>query len=325
MDRNLDYTLLYRVAKAYFMDQRTQQEIADVENFSRSQISRLLKKALDERLVRYSLTFPADVDENELSRKLTEVLGVRKVVLVPSFYHNYSQVSIEEINKNLAIGAAERLEELLGDSGTVGLGWGRAMYNTSLYVRSVLKPVCDREFVPLIGLSGDHNPMLQINTIVDRFGERFHANRFYVNMQSLQQRDVGESCNSGFPQSLLDKWEHLDGAVVGLGSPPANNYNLIAEFPGNYKQQLRCSGTVGDILSQFFYEDGRILELDSQFSLLALSIDRLREIPNVIVIAAGVDKILPICVASRMGYVKTLVTDYDTAKIILNQKGENLQ
>ena len=63
MDRNLDYTLLYRVAKAYYLDQKTQQEIADVENFSRSQISRILKKALDEGLVTYSLNFPAVVDE----------------------------------------------------------------------------------------------------------------------------------------------------------------------------------------------------------------------------------------------------------------------
>ena len=29
MDRNLDYTLLYRVAKAYFKDKKTQQEIAN--------------------------------------------------------------------------------------------------------------------------------------------------------------------------------------------------------------------------------------------------------------------------------------------------------
>ena len=36
MDRNLDYTLLYRVAKAYFQEPRTQQEIADVENFVHS-------------------------------------------------------------------------------------------------------------------------------------------------------------------------------------------------------------------------------------------------------------------------------------------------
>ena len=325
MDRNLDYTLLYRVAKAYFNDQKTQQEIADVENFSRSQISRLLKKALDERLVRYTLAFPTEIDEAELSKRLSEALNIRKVVLVPSFYRDYPMADREEISKNLALGAADRLGDLLGDARTVGLGWGRAMYNASLHVRSSPKTVRGREFVPLIGLSGDHNPMLQINTIVDRFGERFHADRFYVNLQSLQSQGALVPESAAYPGNLLEKWSRLDAVVIGIGAAPANNKNLIAEFPGAYKKQLKNSGTVGDILSQFFYEDGRTLELDSKFSLLALDIEKLRDVPNVIAIAAGAEKILPICVAAKMGYIKTLVTDYDTAKIILKQKGENLQ
>ena len=36
MDRNLDYTLLYRVAKAYYLDQKTQQEIASYLGMQRS-------------------------------------------------------------------------------------------------------------------------------------------------------------------------------------------------------------------------------------------------------------------------------------------------
>ena len=324
MDRNLDYTLLYRVAKAYFNEQRTQQEIADVENFSRSQISRLLKKALDENLVRYTLAFPADVDESELAEKVRAILGIEKVVLIPSFYNDYSKVGVDEITKNLTLGTAELMEDLLGDARSIGLGWGRAMYNTSLYVRTRGKVVKGREFLPLIGLSGNHNPMLQINTIVDRFGERFHADRYYVNLPSLLSSSITPDTPM-YPRELFEKWDHLDCAVVGLGASPINNKNLIVELPGSHKKHLRSSGTVGDMLSQFFYEDGRILELDSKFSLLALDIRRLRSVPNVIVPAAGPDKVEPICVAAKLGFMKTLVTDYNTAKIILNQKGENLQ
>lgn len=324
MDRNLDYTLLYRVAKAYFQEQRTQQEIADVENFSRSQISRLLKKALDENLVQYTLAFPSDVNDAELSERLCRVLGIKKVVLIPSFYSDYARVSVDEITKNLALGTAEVIEDLLGESKSIGLGWGRAMYNTSLYVRTPNKTVRGREFLPLIGLSGNHNPMLQINTIVDRFGERFHADRFYVNLPSLLSHDFQPE-NPMYPKELLSRWDHLDCAVVGLGASPVNNKNLIVELPGAHKKHLRSSGTVGDLLSQFFYEDGSILEVGDKYKLLALDIRRLRSIPDVIVPAAGPDKVEPICVAAKMGFIKTLVTDYNTAKLILNQKGENLQ
>jgi len=268
VDRNMDYTLLYRVAKAYFVDQRTQQEIADIENFSRSQISRMLKKAVEEKLVRYTLDFPVRLEEQTLSRQLQEKLGLRQVVLIPSFYGS-DEVSPNEVSKNLAIGAAEKLADLLGEAKTVGVGWGRTMYNTSLYVRPPQKSVKGRVFIPLIGLSGDSNPVLQINTIVDRFGERFRADRYYVNMPSLQNRQDTFSAAETPATALRQKWEELDAAVVGIGIGPANNKNLISEFPKTYKRQIQSSGTVGDILSQFYYEDGSILELDSSFRLLA--------------------------------------------------------
>ena len=76
MERNIDYTLLYRVAKAYYVDKKTQQEIADVENFSRSQISRLLKRAIEEELVTYTLNFPNTVDESVLAEQVRMRLGL---------------------------------------------------------------------------------------------------------------------------------------------------------------------------------------------------------------------------------------------------------
>ena len=324
MDRNIDYTLLYRVAKAYFVDQRTQQEIADIENFSRSQISRILKKAFEENLVSYRLNFPTDVDEDALSGQLREKLGLERVMLVPSFYSNNPQINPDEISKNLALGAADKVAELLGDAKNVGIGWGRTMYNTSLFVRPPQKSVRGRTFIPLIGLSGDNSPALQINTIVDRFGERFRAERHYVNMPSLQSRSSLSIGDSDSLKALLERWNSLDAVIISIGGPPESNKNLISEYPRAYKKQLQSSGTVGDILSQFFFEDGSRWELDSSFRLLSLDIRQLTQVKNVIALAAGPDKVPAITAAAKMGYVKTLVTDYDTGIKLINDKGEHL-
>lgn len=323
MDRNLDYTLLYRVAKAYYMDQKTQQEIADVENFSRSQISRILKRALEEGLVTYKLNFPVMVDEEAMAKKLRELLGLEQVVLIPSFYQEGQKPNADIVCKNLALGAAEKLPELLGDAKTIGIGWGRTLYNASLCV-CPKRYVKGRTFLPLIGPSGDNNPMLQVNTIVDRFGERFHADRKFLNMQSIWAKDaMGDSVPRSI-SSFLEKWKELDAAIIGIGGPPARNTNnLISEFPRNYKKHLQASGTVGDILSQFFFEDGRIFQMDTHYRLLALNIEELRRVKNVIAMASGSDKRDAICVAARLGYIKTLVTDYDTAQEILTIEGVN--
>lgn len=316
MDRNLDYTLLYRVAKAYYKDQKTQQEIADVENFSRSQISRLLKRALEEELVTYTLNFPCEVDEDALSQRLCEELGLEKVVLIPSFYREAKKTSNDEICKNLTLGGSDKLSELLGDAKNVGVGWGRTVYNASLYVRPT-RIVKGRTFLPLIGLSGDNNPMLQVNTIVDRFGERFHADRKYVNLMSLQTYDSLRPNEKAALNALQAKWKELDAAIIGIGGAPTTAKTLLSEFPRYYKKQIQNSGTAGDILSQFFYEDGRKFHLDTQYRLLAMPLEDLRNVKNVIALAAGYDKCGPIRAAAKLGYIKTLITDYDTANGIL--------
>lgn len=321
MDRNLDYTMLYRVAKAYYLEQKTQQEIADIENFSRSQISRILKKALDEGLVTYTLNFPAMVDEEAVAQALQECLGLEQVVLIPSFYQEGQKPNPDLVCKNLALGASEKLPELFADAKNIGIGWGRTLYNASLCL-CPRRYVKGRTFLPLIGSSGDNNPMLQVNTIVDRFGERFHADRKYVNMQSLWAKDAMGASVPASVASLLQKWKGLDAALIGIGGPPAGNVNnLISEFPRSYKRQLQASGTVGDILSQFFYEDGRIFQMDTHYRLLALNIEELRNVKNVIAMAAGSDKRDPIRVAARLGYIKTLITDYNTAQEILTIEG----
>ena len=325
MDRNLDYTLLYRVAKAYYKDKKTQQEIADIENFSRSQISRILKRAEDEGLVTYTLNFPVVVDEVAMAQQLQKVLGLEQVVLIPSFYQEGQKPNADLVCKNLALGAVEKLPQLLGDAKNIGIGWGRTLYNASLCIRPQ-RYVKGRTFLPLIGSSGDNNPMLQVNTIVDRFGERFHADRKYINMQSFWAKDaLGDevpACLAG----LLEKWKQLDAAIVGIGGPPVGNVNnLISEFPRSYKRQVQNSGTMGDILSQFFYEDGRIFQMDTNYRLLALSIEDLRKVKNVIAMASGTEKRDAIRVAARLGYIKTLITDYNTAQEILTIEGVGLK
>lgn len=325
MDRNLDYTLLYRVAKAYYKDKKTQQEIADIENFSRSQISRILKRAEDEGLVTYTLNFPVVVDEVAMAQQLQNTLGLEQVVLIPSFYQEGQKPNADMVCRNLALGAAEKLPQLLGDAKNIGIGWGRTLYNTSLCIRPQ-RYVKGRIFLPLIGSSGDNNPMLQVNTIVDRFGERFHADRKYINMQSFWAKDV---LGDEIPASLavlLEKWRQLDAAIVGIGGPPVGNVNnLISEFPRTYKRQVQNSGTVGDILSQFFYEDGHIFQMDTNYRLLALSIEDLRNVKNVIAMASGSEKRDSIRVAARLGYIKTLITDYNTAQEILSIEGVTLE
>ena len=127
----------------------------------------------------------------------------------------------------------------------------------------------------------------------------------------------------GVSSDLVQKYVHnmfANGectAIIGIGGAPTTAKTLLSEFPRYYKKQIQNSGTAGDILSQFFYEDGRKFHLDTQYRLLAMPLEDLRNVKNVIALAAGYDKCGPIRAAAKLGYIKTLITDYDTANGIL--------
>lgn len=323
MKKPSDLTLLYRIAKYYYMERRTQQEIADIENISRSQISRLLARAMDEGIVSYKVELPIEMDVCSMHSELEELLNLKRVILIPSQYNGKGVFQDEEQNRNLAVGAADYLNDLLIDSKVIGVGWGRTMYLTSQYLhyKHMSKDVT---VVPLVGASGDRNPNLQINTIVDRFSEHINAERIYVNSLALSQSKYQRSpYEESMLQSLIEYWEMLDSAVIGIGAPPSVSKTMIYEFSEDYVKTIKSSRAIGDILSQFYYKNGKLLELPEEYQLLAYDIERLKALPNVIAIAAGNRKVDSIITAAKMGIIKTLITDYDTAKEILEKAQNN--
>ena len=101
--------------------------------------------------------------------------------------------------------------------------------------------------------------------------------------------------------------------------PPATVPPLLAEASEEYHQLLKDSGTVGDILANFFYEDGRVLDTSKHYFQISLDLDDLKKIDKVICLAGGETKVEGIITAALNHYFNVLVTDTNTAQQILDQ------
>ena len=94
---------------------------------------------------------------------------------------------------------------------------------------------------------------------------------------------------------------------------------LISEASEEYKRLIASSDVVGDILANFFFEDGSVLDSSAYYEQISLPLERLKTIPNVICLAGGTAKVPGLITAARQGYIKTLVTDQHTARAMINQ------
>ena len=319
MRKPSDSTLLYRIAKHYYIDRKSQQEIADLENISRSQISRLLSRAIDEGIVTYNISLPDQENFSNLNLEVMCALNLRNVILIPSHFEDTKSVDEHDQTKNLALGAAEHINELIKPYKNVGIGWGKSIYLTSLYLSRNGNDSLST-FVPLIGISGDRNPYLQINSIVDRFSEKLNGDRIYINLLALNNSfESYTEYEKRNLEHLKEYWDNLDVAIIGIGNPPIIAKTLIYEFSPDYLKKIRSSKAVGDILSHFYFNNGKVLNLEMSYSLVAYKIDKLKEMKEVIAIAAGESKVEAIIAAANARYFKTLITDYDTAQAIMDR------
>ncbi len=309
-----DVSTIYRIARYYYADGLSQDQIAGKEGVSRSHISRLIDRARELGLVKIILVPPSSLRAEELARELSEAFCLRSATVVPV----RNKAGDEEISLAIATRAAECLPPMLADFDSVGLGWGHTVYKTAeLLPRGVGmggKPF----FVPMIGTSGDDNPNLQINTIIDRFAAAFRTKGLFVNTPCVRESGAGLSKIEGQRVAMLEKrWSQLDAAVIGLGGPPAESPNLMDELSAEYKAELKRSSACGDILAHFFDADGALFKAEHSYELLAFDIAGLGSLKRSICLAGGRAKGRGIAAAARAGFFSDLVTDECTAIEVL--------
>ena len=129
MTKKQDLTLLYRIARQYYIDRIPQTQIAEKENISRSQISRLITRAEQMGIVKFSVQLPERPGLEAMTEAVRTQLHLKDVVVAP-----VGDDDADETQRRAAIAdlAAQYLTRLFRNAHTVGIGWGRTMYEMSL-------------------------------------------------------------------------------------------------------------------------------------------------------------------------------------------------
>jgi len=309
--------LLYKIAKAYYDDGLTQQQIGVRLGLSRIKVSRLLRTARAERVVQISIAPPQESNA-EMERRLEEQYGLNEALVVTCSAYDTATVVSE-----LGPVAAGCLTRGLQGHEVVALSWGTAV----LSVVDALGPLDLPEVrvVQLIGGLGE----LEANThgadLVRRLAQGLGAKPRLIHAPGIVKDQVVREALVKDPQvaDTLDLAGRADVALVGIGAfePGSTLLSSANTLTSSEVEELKARGVVGDIALQFFDAAGAKVDHPINNRIVGTDLRRIKAIARVIGVAGGAGKVKAIRAALRGGLVNVLVTDDRTVARLLTAEG----
>lgn len=305
-----DYQLA-QVAIMHYYQGMSQQEIAKSLGVSKMTISRMLQKAKEQEIVKISVQLPFELDDM-LSQHLVKKYDLHRAIVV-----KHSKADMET------------LPELLGRvwafyMGTTGLEktiLGMGVGNTLAHIVQSLVPMNAKtlHIVQLMGGLSDvssENPI----TIIQETCRKLEANGTYVTATAtMQNKALRDSLlyNTSMGQRVMELWQQCNIALFGIGA--IERGTLLSPELVSFEElnTLKQAGAVGDILGHCFDQKGNFIETELEERLVSIPVSLLKTIDERIAVAGGDYKVSAIRSVLLSGIVTTLVTDDQTAGMLL--------
>ena len=197
-----------------------------------------------------------------------------------------------------------------------GMSWGGTLNLATRYMQPINRP--DLEIVSVMG-GLTRGSDLNSYEITQRLADLCNASHSYLTAPlyagSAESRDVLIT-QDVFGQ-VIEKIRRVDALAMAAGD--MSHSLLIRDgLPrGITTDDLIRAGSVGDILGYMLDRDGALIDHPINSRVIGIELADLQAIPNVILAAGGAHKIAIIRALLQLDHVNTLVTDEETARLLL--------
>lgn len=301
----MDYeeTLIIRIAWYYYIEGMTQQRISDMLSISRMRVIKLLEKARQTGVIQFKIAQDR-TQRLQAEQQLITAWRLKDAFVIPT------PPPESNLNESIAQAAAMYISDRVTANTFINLGYG----DTPSRVLNHLAMIVDTP-ISIVSLTGGVSYYLP-NAQSNVFNARLYL---YPTPLLVSSKEMAEAMRAEPTVQEIARMVRLANiTVVGVG---AMNPEATILTNGILNQNdflyLTMQGAAGDILTHFYDRDGRPLHTPIEDRLLSTPLDTLRELDNVIGISAGPQKVEAIRAALKGGYLDILITDEETAKLLL--------
>ncbi len=305
--------LLAQVARDYYQNHKTQDEIGRQINASRSTVSRLLQQAQERGIVRIVIDYPWERDQN-LEKRLLARFRLREAHVLMS-----KGRAEEEARDGMGTLAARLLDRELYDGAILGISYGRSLASTINALIPSRKAAIT--VVPIIGALGSDNPLIDgpelARGLAKTYGGEFRYLPVPLLVDNVRTRDALLQSPQIFETFSLARRANI--ILLGIGSlaPGASSMIWAGYLSERELSWLRDQGAVGHMVGQFFDIHGYFLDVEVNQRAAGIGIKTLLGKKLVIAVAGGAAKAEAILGALRGRYLNVLVTDDVAARRVL--------
>lgn len=313
---NYEQNLIVKIAWLYYKEGMTQQKISESLNISRQRIIKYLDIARLTNIVQIQIDLEAQ-DYLNIQQALMERYSLDNVYIVPTPAEG-------DVVNTVSMAAAQYVSHEIESVSNfaINVGAGRTVTKTLSYLT-----VPNDKTISLISLTGGVSyyvhPQGPFN-VVHLPQERIKSHIIPAPLCASTPEAAHCYLNEPSVINIMSMSKLADLTLIGIG-PVSHDATMVREgiLTDSDIALLQMRNAVGDMLSQFYDIDGNVVEFSAHDRFVTNNLKILRQLKNVVGVAGGKDRILPICGALNGGYLNVLITDKETALAVLREGEEN--
>lgn len=302
---------LIKIAKMYYFEELTQAAIAKRLGVSRPIISKMLQQAKEEGIVRITI-FDEGFDVIEWEQKIAHAFGLNEVIITSTENMNAEQ-ALRAIGKATAMYVRKAIRSVK----KIGVSWGK-----SLLAMVEEYPIEQRDVmvIPLVGGMGPKEVALHSNQIAYEFAKKINGQceSLYAPAMVATIEQKEDLVQLPFISSVLQQGKQCDLAIVGIGNPYENSTMYEIGYLNDADLlELKRAKVAGDISSKYILANGDLADVAINRRGIGMELEELKEIDKVVGVARGAYKVASILAALKGNYIDVLITDDQTAALLI--------
>lgn len=310
VDKN-DRDLLVEISVMYYLENRTQAEIAQALFISRPKVSRLLKRARELNVVDIQINYDSD-EINRISKAIQRRYGLESVVVIKS-------LSAEaETLKEIGRAAAKELSYLLVDGIKIGMSWGRS-------VRAMVDAVKEQklnnvkivEVFGMVEFDEESSELLSIGfDLSKKLNGTFYSLPSPLYISDQKTRDI--LLSNPVIVNTLKMINECDFILTGLGVADEGVSQRIweAHIDSQTRKELLNLNAQGYLCAHFFDANGQFINHPINENIIGIKTETIRD-KKIILLAGGIEKANSLRAILNSGYINNLISDDKTLKEII--------
>ncbi|WP_437757434.1 sugar-binding transcriptional regulator [Sorangium sp. So ce1389] len=303
--------LIARVAYLYHMQHQKQSDIAAQLDISQATVSRALKRAEKEDIVRITVNMPTGV-YTQLESELCARYGLKAAIVV-----HCEDESDEAIFDHIGGAAAYYVETTLGANEVVGLSSWSSSLLAMVNAMHPLAKATNAKVVQILGGVGNPSAKIYASRITEQFAALVQGEAIYLPApgvaSSIQMHE--ELMENPFVSQAVEFFNRITLGLLGIGCVEPSRLLMSSGnvFTADELAMLHERGAVGDICLRFYDVNGEPVLTPLSDRVISVQLEQLKRARRSVGIAGGARKINAIRGAINGRWINVLITDHMTA------------